>query len=140
MRLFYLELFEIFMWNETIFFVFVSSQKMKPSPHKTTYNDRTYESILYPSLKENHVLWATLNQKGKPRTVAITPLPPPLPPRGSHSSRSFENCAFADLDDYSATSRYGRPKVSSPRRIENPNMPPLNFYPSLKRHDVPSLL
>lgn len=108
--------------------------------HKTTYNDRTYESILYPSLKENHVLWATLNEKGKPRTIAVTAMPPPLPPRGTHV-RSFENCAFADVDEFSSQgTKCSRPRVSSPRRIENPNIPPLNFYPSLKRHDFPSLL
>ena len=112
---------------------------MKKSSHKTIYNDRTYESILYPSLKENHVLWATLNPKGRPQTVAITSLPPPLPPRGMHI-RSFENSAFADLDDCSTTSIYRRPEVSLLRRFENLNTPPPNFYPSLKRHDVPSLL
>ncbi|XP_065224704.1 uncharacterized protein LOC135848672 [Planococcus citri] len=116
---------------------FRQNQKMKSCLHKTTYNDRTYESILYPSMKDNHVLWATLTPKGKPQAVAVSSVPPPLPPRVSHV-RSFENCAFADMDDY--PTKYGRPRVSSPMRIENPNMPPLNFYPSFKRNHYPSLL
>lgn len=127
------------------------NQKMKSCLQKTTYNDRTYDSILYPSMKDNHVLWTTLTTKGKPQTIAITrtaatvatpasmslTLPPPLPPRVPHV-RNFENCAFADVDDYSV--RFGRPRVSSPMRIENPNIAPLNFYPTLKRHNYPSLL
>lgn len=120
-------------------FLYFRNQKMKSCLQKTTgtYNDRTYESILYPSLKDNHVLWATLTTKGKPQTVAVTAMPPPLPPRLSQV-RSFENCAFADLDDYSM--KYGRPQVSSPVKIENPDIPPINFYPCLKRHNYPSLL
>lgn len=110
---------------------------MKSCLHKTTYNDRTYESILYPSMKDNHVLWATLTPKGKPQAVAVSSVPPPLPPRVSQV-RSFENCAFADMDDYPM--KYGRPRVSSPMRIENPNIPPLNFYPTFKRDNYPSLL
>lgn len=102
----------------------------------STYNDCTYESILYPSLKDNQVLWATLTTKGKPQTVAVTTMPPPLPPRLSQV-RNFENRAFADFDDYSM---YGRSQVSSPVKIEDPNIPPINFYPCLKRHNYPSLL
>lgn len=112
---------------------------MKSCLQKTTgtYSDRTYESILYPSLNNNHIVWATLTRNGKPQTVKVTTIAPPLPPRVSQE-RSFENCAFAEVDDYSMT--YGRPQISPPVKIQNPNIRPINFYPSLKRHNYPSLL
>lgn len=69
--------------------------------------------------------------------------PPPLPPRLAEAAgRNFENNAFADLDDgdeYSSKN-LGKMRISSPLRIENANMPPINFYPTLKRHNYPSFL
>ncbi|XP_066998258.2 uncharacterized protein [Anabrus simplex] len=121
------------------------------------------EAVLYPCpsaggavTPDSRVLWAALTPRGTtqhfagepPRYGATLPPPPPV---------SFDNSGFVDSDDpappvesYPLSElpegspgpvRGGspRPRVSSPTRIEHPNLPPLNLHPhhrSLRRPTI----
>uniref|UniRef100_A0A1B6LXA3 Uncharacterized protein n=1 Tax=Graphocephala atropunctata TaxID=36148 RepID=A0A1B6LXA3_9HEMI len=57
---------------------------------------------------------------------ALPPAPPPPPPP---PHKSFDNSGYVDPDDYFRV----RPRVSSPTRIEHPNLPPLNLHRTFRR-------
>ncbi|XP_014282012.1 uncharacterized protein [Halyomorpha halys] len=78
----------------------------KTVPLRMESTKKSCEAVLYPG--DSRVIWATLTPRGTPRTEV------------------FENSGFEDL----------RPRVSSPTRIEHPNLPPLNLHPTLKRHNL----
>ncbi|XP_073995484.1 uncharacterized protein isoform X2 [Rhodnius prolixus] len=71
---------------------------------------KSCEAVLYPG--DSRVLWATLTPRGTTRTVAAAHL------------TTFDNTGFTD--EY-------RPRVSSPTRIEHPNLPPLNLHRTIRR-------
>ena len=87
--------------------------------------------------------------------------PPPNNLQLSHATyaaaadtSSFDNSGFVDSDDQLLTAMVGdaplgfyhtvagsrrgmmRPKVSSPTRIANPNLPPLNLHPTASRRSL----
>ncbi|KAK9498574.1 hypothetical protein O3M35_003175 [Rhynocoris fuscipes] len=71
---------------------------------------KSCEAVLYGG--DSRVLWATLTPRGTTRTITAAHL------------TTFDNTGFTD--DY-------RPRVSSPTRIEHPNLPPLNLHRTLRR-------
>ncbi|XP_024083289.1 uncharacterized protein LOC106667854 isoform X2 [Cimex lectularius] len=62
------------------------------------------EAVMYPG--DSRMLWATLTPRGTTRHIA------------GHHLNTFENTGFTEEF---------RPRVSSPTRIEHPNLPPLNL-------------
>ncbi|XP_054271930.1 uncharacterized protein LOC128992396 isoform X2 [Macrosteles quadrilineatus] len=84
---------------------------------------KSCEAVLYPgSVGDSRVLWTTLTPRGPATTLA--------PTQGTTTpSRSFDNSGYIDPDDYLRL----RPRVSSPTRIEHPNLPPLNLHRALRR-------
>lgn len=102
------------------------SRGLKVPLHEEQMNaSKTCETVLYPPMNNEKILWATLTPKGG--TQHYTTVPSSVVPLHKNS---FENTAF-DADDYLKKSR-----VSSPTRIENPNIPPLNLYPSLSKNTL----
>ncbi|KAF6205832.1 hypothetical protein GE061_020006 [Apolygus lucorum] len=82
---------------------------------------KSCEAVMYPG-DSSRVLWATLTPRGTTRTVASA--------QGTLAT-TFDNTGFSDNPEY-------RPRVSSPTRIEHPNLPPLNLpsHRTLKRSET----
>lgn len=101
------------------------SRESKISLHEEHLNaGKACETVLYPPTANDKILWATLTPKGTTQHFTTAN------PSCVHKN-SFENTAF-DSDDYLVR----RPKVSLPTRIENPNIPPLNLYPTLGKNQL----
>uniref|UniRef100_A0A8D8T1L8 Uncharacterized protein n=1 Tax=Cacopsylla melanoneura TaxID=428564 RepID=A0A8D8T1L8_9HEMI len=104
-----------------LFFVKYKESREKISLHEEHLNSgKACETVLYPPNTNDKYLWATITPKGTTQHFTI------VNPSVCIHKNSFENTAF-DSDDYFAR----KPKVSLPTRIENPNIPPLNLYPTL---------
>lgn len=122
-----------------------------PMPHSAvSVKKKGCESVLYPypvASQDGRVLWATITARGTTQHfTAAVPMKPTLPP--PDPPITFDNTGFVDSDsqtplmesyqlnelvDSDSTSSGGtlrpRPRVSTPTRIEHPNMPPLNTLP-----------
>ncbi|XP_046670665.1 uncharacterized protein LOC124360803 isoform X2 [Homalodisca vitripennis] len=110
-------LFALFLFGLKQYFRERGAKVTQPPDH-----GRACEAVLYPgTVPDSRVLWATLTPRGTAHHVAP---PPPKPPH-----RSFDNSGYIDPDDYLRV----RPRVSSPTRIEHPNLPPLNLHRSFRR-------
>ncbi|KAI5699935.1 uncharacterized protein LOC103508762 [Diaphorina citri] len=109
-----------------LFFIkYKESRESKISLHEEHLNaGKACETVLYPPTANDKILWATLTPKGTTQHFTTAN------PSCVHKN-SFENTAF-DSDDYLVR----RPKVSLPTRIENPNIPPLNLYPTLGKNQL----
>ncbi|KAL1455185.1 hypothetical protein WDU94_009296 [Cyamophila willieti] len=104
-----------------LFFVKYKESREKISLHEEHLNSgKACETVLYPPNTNDKFLWATVTPKGTTQHFTIAN------PSVCIHKNSFENTAF-DSDDYFIR----KPKVSLPTRIENPNIPPLNLYPTL---------
>ncbi|KAL1138956.1 hypothetical protein AAG570_009018 [Ranatra chinensis] len=90
------------------------------------------EAVLYPSGGgEPAALWATLTPRG---TTTHQLLCNHAQGHNHHNSgRLFENSAFIEPEECCLRPRHQQLLVSSPTRIENPNLPPLNLHRSLRR-------
>ncbi|BES93174.1 Hypothetical protein NTJ_05980 [Nesidiocoris tenuis] len=86
---------------------------------------KSCEAVMYPG-DSSRVLWATLTPRGTTRAVAAATTTSSQV--DAMAATTFDNTGFADNPDY-------RPRVSSPTRIEHPNLPPLNLpsHRTLKR-------
>ncbi|CAH0388489.1 unnamed protein product [Bemisia tabaci] len=111
----------------TMFLIRCRQLKTLKIPSLSSLNEGgNCEAVLYPASMHGRAFWATLGPHGTMKHVT-EPLPfPILKP----ATKSFENCGFIEAEDYISKVR---PRVSSPTRIENPNLPPLNINGSLRR-------
>lgn len=122
-----------------------------PVPHAVvSVKTKGCESVLYPypvASQDGRVLWAAITARGTTQHfTAPLPTKPTLPP--PDPPVTFDNTGFVDSDsqtplmesyqlselvDSDSTSSGGtlrpRARVSSPTRIEHPNLPPLNALP-----------
>jgi len=117
-----------------------------PVPHAAvTAKPKGCQAILYPYPVPSQELWAAITAKGTTQhfTAPIKPrLPPPEPPVSFDSSGFaesdsqtplMESYQLSELIDSDSTSSGGtmrtRLRVSTPTKIECPNLPPLNTMP-----------